>query len=279
MNNETFTADIEVSQFGIKDLEDQTVLWMLTAEDKTIAKGKFISNLAKGKLSGVGNIKADLSEIKKAVKANLEVSLQGTAYVNDWDIWIYPEILKNESSDVIIAKRIDKKVLNHLEAGKKVMLLVEPESVAGDEHGKVEIGFSSIFCNTSWTLMQAPHTLGILCDPADPMVKDFPTEFHSNFQWWDLVSKSGAMIMDQLPPNFRPKVQVIDTWHINRKLGLVFETEVGNGKLVVCSIDLENDLDNRPVARQFRHSLLKYMNSEDFAPANSLNVEQIITMF
>ena len=74
-------------------------------------------------------------------------------------------------------------------------------------------------------------------------------------------------------------VQPIDTWHINRKLGLVFEAKVGAGKLVVCSIDLENDLDKRPVAKQFRYSLLKYMNSADFAPADSLNVEQITDLF
>jgi len=112
--------------------------------------------------------------------------------------------------------------------------------------------------------MHAPHTLGILCDPADPVFADFPTEYHSNWQWWDLISKSGAMIMDNLPANFRPMVQPIDTWHINRKLGLIFEAKVDNGKLVVCSIDLENDLGKRPVAKQFRHSLLRYMNSADY---------------
>ena len=127
--------------------------------------------------------------------------------------------------------------------------------------------------------MQAPHTLGILCDPADLIFADFPTEYHSNWQWWDIVSRSGAMILDNLPANFRPMVQPIDTWHINRKLGLVFEAKVGAGKLVVCSIDLENDLDKRPVAKQFRYSLLKYMNSADFAPADSLNVEQITDLF
>ena len=279
MNNETFTADIEVSQFGAKDLKNQTVLWTLKADGKTIAKGQFSKNLDKSKLCNVGAIKADLSGIKKASKANLEISLEGTEYVNDWDIWVYPVKLPEVSSDVLIVKQLDTQTAEYLQQGKKVLLLADPVSVKGDEFGKVAIGFSSIFCNTSWTLMQAPHTLGILCDPADPMFADFPTEYNSNWQWWDIVSRSGAMILDGLPSNFRPKVQPIDTWHINRKLGLVFEAKVGKGKLVVCSIDLENDLDKRPVAKQFRYSLLKYMNSAKFVPSDALDIKQVAGLF
>ncbi len=111
------------------------------------------------------------------------------------------------------------------------------------------------------------------------MFADFPTEYHSNWQWWDLVSKSGAMIMDKLPGDFRPTVQVIDTWFTNRKLGLVFEANVSGGKLVVCSIDLQNNLDQRPAARQFRHSLLNYMNSTNFAPKDTLSIKQLKPLF
>jgi hypothetical protein len=139
----------------------------------------------------------------------------------------------------------------------------------------VAIGFSSIFWNTAWTRGQAPHTLGILCDPDHPALAKFPTEYHSNWQWWELVSRSSAMILDDLPPKLRPVVQVIDTWFSNRRLGLVFEGKVGEGKLLVCSMDLESDLDRRPVARQMRHSLLRYMAGNQFNPKCSITVEQV----
>ena len=64
--------------------------------------------------------------------------------------------------------------------------------------GKVALGFSSIFWNTAWTRRQPPHTLGILCDPKHPLFASFPTDNHSNWQWWYLVSRSGAMILDRL---------------------------------------------------------------------------------
>jgi len=72
---------------------------------------------------------------------------------------------------------------------------------------------------------------------------------------------------------------MIDDWYICRKLGLVFEASVGKGKLMVCSIDLVKDLDKRPVARQFRHSLLKYMQSNVFAPKAKLTEKQLMALF
>jgi hypothetical protein len=74
------------------------------------------------------------------------------------------------------------------------------------------------------------------------------------------------MILDGLPQGLRPTVQVIDDWFTNRRLGLVFEARVGTGRLLVTSIDLENDIEANPVARQMRHSLLRYAAGARFAP-------------
>jgi hypothetical protein len=74
------------------------------------------------------------------------------------------------------------------------------------------------------------------------------------------------MILDGLPRELRPTVQVIDDWFTNRRLGLVFEARVGKGRLLVVSIDLERDLEANPVVRQMRHSLLRYAASDRFEP-------------
>ncbi len=83
------------------------------------------------------------------------------------------------------------------------------------------------------------------------------------------------MILDDLPETLSPIVQVIDDWNTCRKLGLAFEAKVGNGKLLLCSIELEKDLAARPVARQLRHSLLRYMASDDFAPDTAVTLEAL----
>jgi hypothetical protein len=175
-----------------------------------------------------------------------------------------------------------------LREGGAVFLTIPPSRVRGDaRHGKVGLGFSSIFWNTAWTHRRAPHTLGILCDPEHPALAGFPTEAYSNWQWWYVTSRAAAMILDGLPAGLRPVVQVIDDWVTNRKLGLVFEARVGAGRLLVTSVDLHegNDAsgpaggDPDPVIRQFRASLLRHAASARFAPEVSVEPEQIRRLF
>jgi len=110
-----------------------------------------------------------------------------------------------------------------------------------------------------------------LCDPAHPALAGFPTDTHSNWQWWELTEDAPVFMLDETPAAFRPIVQVIDDYHRNHRLGAVFETRVGEGKLLVSSFDLASHLEKRPVARQLRRSLLSYMESERFHPQAELS--------
>jgi hypothetical protein len=71
---------------------------------------------------------------------------------------------------------------------------------------------------------------------------------------------------------YRPIVQIIDNFARNHKLGLIFETRVGKGKLLVCAIDLLQ-LQDHPETRQLYHSLLHYVTSDAFAPEAAVNEE------
>lgn len=176
-----------------------------------------------------------------------------------------------------ITRELDLRSLNLLREGVPVLLLPYG-SVRKDKGADVAIGFSSIFWNTAWTNGQAPHTLGIFCNPDHPVFKDFPTEYHSNWQWCDPVSHSQAMILDGFDAELTPLIQPIDTWFENRRLALLFEAKVENGKLMVCSVDLDSDLKNRPVARQLKNSILEYMNSSEFDPQVQADLEQISSL-
>ena len=72
-----------------------------------------------------------------------------------------------------------------------------------------------------------PGTMGLLCDPANPALADFPTEFHSDWQWFDIALHGQPLILDELPARYRPNVQVIDNVQRVHRLGLVFELKVG----------------------------------------------------
>jgi hypothetical protein len=74
-------------------------------------------------------------------------------------------------------------------------------------------------------------------------------------------------------------VQVIDDWNTNRKLGLVFEATVGKGSLLVTSVDLQRELEQRPVARQLLHALTTYAASGAFHPSQTVEVADLRKIF
>jgi len=272
------TASVELCHFGPSALADATVGWrIVAASGEAVAEGKFPpKTFPRGKLHDVGPIEVPLGGVEVPQKLRLAVGVEETPYENDWDLWVFPaEVETAAPKDVLVADELDEAAIERLRSDGKVMLLIPPRRVAGD----VAIGFSPVFWNTAWTRNQPPHTLGILCDPEHPALARFPTEYHSNWQWWELVGKGacGAMVLDGLPPELRPIVQPIDTWFEARRLGLVFEATLKGvgGKLLVASIDLAGDLDHRPAARQMRHSLLAYMAGEAFDPQVEVDAEAI----
>ncbi len=213
-----------------------------------------------------------LSGVTQPSHLQLTVAIEGTPYTNDWDLWVYPQAVDvTVPDDILIARDWDDDVRSRLRAGGKVLLLLPRYAVAGDTFGS----FEAIFWNRLWFPNQPVHTLGILCNPQHPALAGFPTDSHSNWQWWDLCRQSKPVVMDNLPEHLSPIIQVIDDWNTCRKLGLAFEAKIDRGKLLLCSIDLVKDLSTRPVARQLRSSILRYMSSDRFAPNTSVSVKEI----
>jgi hypothetical protein len=298
---ETLVAELELAHFGPAPLEDATVYWnLIDTRGQSQASGEFeprtypIGNgVTIGSISvpleafnepqqlqlvvGIGNASPyGKGRIGRTVSRTLRsLGLKEAQVENDWDLWVYPSETNVEpGANVRIATTLDEAAFSYLDQGGDVLLLPSPAAIAGE----VEMGFSPIFWNTAWTQGQAPHTLGILCDPDHPALARFPTDYHSNWQWWYLVSSGAATPMDTLPDRLRPIVQVIDDWFQNRKLGLLFEARIGQGRLLFSSMDLQSKLAERPVARQMLDSLLSYMEGDEFKPSQELTPQHIQTL-
>jgi len=275
---ETFNADVEIAHFGPSLIQNAVITWSINEpEGRKVASDSFPScTVPIGNGIALGKIEVPLADVTAPAKLIVTVSLKGTDFTNNWDIWTYPAGMDTKPPEnILIVDSLDEQVEMALKTGKKVLLMPSLNTVNSD----IPAGFSSIFWNTQWTRRQPPHTLGILCNPKHLALSEFPTEFHSNWQWWDLVTKSRFMILDDFAPKLRPIVQVIDDWNTNRKLALIFEAKVGSGKLLVCSVDIRTNLDERPVARQMLRSLVKYMESDRFDPRHITKIELIRTLF
>lgn len=272
LNSDTLNVPIEIAHFGEKPLQAAHINWQISDRaGNKLAQGSFTKDLPLTNCIPAGEIKYALSGIGEPSQLIVSVEVKETNSKNQWNIWVYPA--KQEAVEQLpyITSTLDNQTMVRLDKGENVLLLLTPGSILPEKGGDIRVGFSSIFWNTAWTNKQPPHTLGILCDPAHPALAAFPTEGYSDYQWWDLVSNCNAMVLDDFPADYRPVVQLIDDWFTNRKLGILLEGKVGNGKLMVCSADLQKDLDKRPAARQLRQSILQYMASDRFNPSASLD--------
>jgi len=278
LNNEELVASVEVAQFGPTSLKNVIPSWDVKSEDgKILFKGTLNkTDIPWGNGIQLGKITQPLSTITKPSHLTLTVYLNN--YKNTWEIFVYPNTLPETNPEILVTQTLDSKALETLQKGGKVLLTLKKGTLKKEKGGDIAIGFSSIFWNTAWTHVQPPVTLGILCDPKHPALKEFPTQSYSNWQWWDAMAHSNAIRLDAVTTGIHPIVRVIDDWVTARPLGLVFECKVGNGKLMVSGIDLLTDANTRPEARQLLFSLKSYMNKAEFSPTLNIELQKIISL-
>jgi hypothetical protein len=275
LNNEDLVLPVEIAQFGERELLNTVPEWDIkNAAGKILFQGKLPKkNIGYGNNILLGEIRQTLSSVNKPSKLVLTVSVD--KYSNSWDFFVYPSRHQDLKEDILVTQVLDDKTIEALKNGGKVLLTFKMGSIKKEMGGDIKIGFSSIFWNTAWTGGQAPNTLGILCNPKHPALSEFPTDYYSNWQWWDAMSHSRAIRLDSVAKRLNPIVSVIDDWVSANSLGLVFECKVGKGKLIVSGIDLLTDQDSRPEAGQLLYSLGKYMTSKDFNPKTKVLIDRI----
>lgn len=276
-NNETLKAAVELFNYG-KSLTT-AMQWKLTnAQHKVISRGSLDKkHFVLGNCQQAGDINVGLSAIKSPEKLNLEISVPNTAYVNDWDFWVYPKKLPEVNTNVYYTALLNDKAKQVLNDGGKVFLNAAGKVVKGKE---IIQNFTPVFWNTSWFKMRPPHTLGFVCDPKHPLFTDFPTASYSQMEWWDILKGAQVMHLEDFPIAFRAIIQPIDTWFMNRRLAVLFEAKVGRGSIIVSSADLSPDIGtDRPAARQLYYSAVKYMSSPQFKPAYAIDINTIEAIF
>lgn len=271
-----FTAGVDVANYGMTMIEGQGVIWQLQrADGGIVAQGKWAAPvLPEGGVTHVGAAEADLSSLTKAEKLTFRVELDGIN-VNSWSIWTFPEVdIPDVPVGVTVATHWDESARQILRNGGCLLLLPGPEEFRESIPGT----FTTAFWNVQMKHAQPAKTMGLLIDHAHPCLDGFPTDFHSDWQWWDLVMRSSAMRLDGLPQALRPAVTVIDSFTENRRLAMVVEAKVGKGRLLICSADLIASLETRPEALQLRSSLLNYMAGPLFLPDVPASESQLETL-
>lgn len=214
---------------------------------------------------------------------------------NTYDLWIYTteKNLDIYKEGVVITSDLTDEVAKKLEKGAKVLWMpttsknfVASADTLSQASNATPYTVGGLFQTDYWNYRMfkticennkktvSPGTLGILTNPKHPIFCDFPTEMHTNWQWFPVIKDSHPLVLDNFAKDDKPIVQVIDNIERNHKLGLVMEWKVGAGKLLVCMSDLEK-ASEYPEGRAFYESVLSYMRSPEFAPQSEITIANL----
>ncbi len=284
-NSETLSGTIKIANYSNISLKGKTISWTLKNKaDEHIDSGELnIASTEKG-LIDAGTITPSISGISQSEAVMLEINIAGTEYKNRYPLWIYPDADLHKSVETTyISKKLDDHMVSELKSGKSVLWFPQKE-----DYEKQTVG--ALFQTDYWNYRMfksicdrigkpaSPGTLGILTNPEHPIFKDFPTDFHTNWQWYSIIKQSYPFILDRMPADYRPIVQVIDNVERNHKLGLVFEFNVDGGKLLVCmaNLDVVND---KPEVVHFYNSIINYIHSDAFQPTTRISSQALYNLF
>lgn len=274
---ETFKGKVLIANYGATSLRGKKMTWRISSDEPSFNEdeGKINIFTYNEGLLDAGELNLELHADKPA-KVNLTLSIDGTDARNSYELWVYPRKTVDKKN-VVIAKDLTPDVVASLEKGAKVLWMPDslPYTVGGlfqTDYWNYRM-FKTICENNKKAV--SPGTLGILTRPEHPIFKGFPTEMHTNWQWFPVIKESHPLVLDNFAKDYLPIVQVIDNIERNHKLGLVMEWKVGAGKLLVCMSDLEK-ASQCPEGRAFYQSVLSYMRSSEFNPQSEITIPDLM---
>jgi hypothetical protein len=286
-----FEVPIETANFGESVLTNHMTFWGITDEkNEIVASGNLPpATIPIGKNFPLGKIIVDLSKLAAPQQYTLSVigepkinvtnvNESAPSYINDWNFWLYPaQVEDSKTSDVLITS-VWADAEKKLAAGGKVLFM--PTAADLDPAKCPPMRNVPVFWNIQMTVRppQNPRPrfdamLGLLCETNHPALAEFPTDKNCDWQWTQLINGVRSVNLEKAPRSLRPIVWAIDDWNRNWRLGVIFECNVGSGRLLVSAISLNGERGGSEL-QQLRRSLLDYMGGEKFKPTATLTPEQ-----
>ena len=268
-SGESVEIPVKVANFSASDLDGMNIGWTTP-----FASGNLSTSSGEGVVDA-GNISLTIPDVKVPVKSSLQLSSSKAS--NSYDIWIYPTE-EPRTEDVVVTTDLDF-ALKALDKGGRVILCPDTATVR-------ETSLGPLFTTDYWNYRMfrticdnvkkepSPGTLGLLIDDSHEAFRLFPTDFHSDWQWFATVANSHPLIIDRLPKDIDPIVEVIDNVERNYRLALMLECSVGKGKLMIISADMKKAAEH-PEGRWLLNSVKTYMASKRCKPSLLLSPQQV----
>jgi len=285
--DENFNCNVLLSYYRPTKLENKSVTWKLSDGEAVINEGIISIPFNSFGLVNLGSIELNMPSCKNPMKLTFILSIEDTDIEKHYTFMVYPKKKEVSLSEIVTINDTKLNITNELDValdklsnGERVLFL--PNEIKEKIQG--------FYCTDFWcypmfrTISESMGreipvgTMGLLIDNKHKSLSKFPSDYYSTPQWYNIVTHSDCAILDGTPKDFYPIVQMIDNFERNHKLGILFECNVGEGKLLVCTSRL-SEISNEPEVKQFAESIITYATSKDFYPNKSISIETLKNIF
>lgn len=273
---EHLTAEVEVANFGKESITGE-LGWTLGYRDCAVNSGRGElrcdradrqKNCPPGTYTSLGRL--DIPLEVKGVSAALILTVSIGDCTSTYPVWVYQKTSPECPKNVYETRVFGEQTRAVLQNGGRVYL--SPDADRESLPNSIKTQFTTDFWSVG-TFAEQEGGMGQLIDTEHPIFRNFPTDFHTDWQWWIVAGKRAVI----LPGSMKSVITEMDSCAYLRPMAQLIEFNCLNGKVLLSTMELHKSLQY-PEARALQAAIYEYMSGEKFRPAEELTVEELRTM-
>lgn len=266
-NGEVVRADVIIANYGKEEITG-ALEYTLSGKIHHISGKIGDLRCPLGANTFAGSLEIELEGFERAEALSLTVCIQDIK--NTYPLWVYPGKTPRCPQQVYETRCFDADTEKALEMGKSVYL--SPHPSADHLPDSIQAQFTTDFWSVG-TFTAQEGGMGQWIDADHPLFEEFPTESHTDWQWWPMAVQRAFI----LPYDMKCIIREMDSYAFLRPMAKLLECKCGKGKVLLSSMELQ-DLQRYPEARALQAAIYDYMASEKFDPDQEMSPEILRTL-
>lgn len=290
------------SLFGSGPMAEGRLYWYLSDQDNKIYKREeiILHDVKNGIPVQLPQMEIIIPQISRPSKMTVHARLSGGEYEieNSWDLWVFPE-----NRTMLYDGRIYADAVITGKFGGKYKFLMPPGknndndgNNEGNNDGSLRV-VSEIDSTTLDFLVKGGRVILIGTRPFDtlpvkfqislagrtignhatvienhPLIDKFPHDGYCDWQFFSMFEGGYSVVFNELNTTFNPILEVVGTYKYVHKQAAVFEANVGSGRLLVCTLNIDSA---DPAGAYLLDKMLEYACSDDFHPQTCIPPDDI----
>lgn len=280
---ERLIAEVEAANFGKRNIEG-VFCWTLAgkksvsengncepaeikSKNTVIATGEDteITICRPGSYTEVGRLDIPLDFVEKNTALTLKVRIGDS--ISAYPIWVYRKTTPVCPENVYETRAFDVKTREILQNGGRVYL--SPDADKESLPNSIKTQFTTDFWSVG-TFADQEGGMGQLINTEHPIFKEFPTDFHTDWQWWIMATKRAVI----LPHPMKTIITEMDSYAFLRPMAQMIEFRCLKGKVLLSTMELHKS-QQYPEVRALQASIYTYLSGENFEPAEEITEEEL----